>query len=53
MKVVALILGGVILTGCTPAVKEVVLGKHREGLRVVKEGRVSFSEEEGGSEKRG
>ncbi|MDQ7037908.1 MAG: transglycosylase SLT domain-containing protein [Aquificota bacterium] len=47
MKVVALILGGVILTGCTPTVKEVVLGKHREGLRVVKEGRVSFSEEEG------
>ncbi len=47
MIVLAVILGGVIVSGCTPTVKQVVLGKNKEGVQIVKEGRVTFSREEG------
>jgi membrane-bound lytic murein transglycosylase D len=47
MKLLAVLLGGVLLASCTPTVKQVVLNKHKEGVRVIKESGPTFSEEEG------
>ncbi len=46
MKVLVLILGGAIVTSCTPTVKQVVLGDSKESVHIVKEGGITLSEEE-------
>ena len=46
MRLIALLLGGIILFGCTPTVKKVAFHRSKEGVVVVKRGSLSLSSEE-------